>query len=85
MDIDKKNTVLDAWERIGGGRVQHENANGNCVANEKGWGGAGQLNEPPWSWRPSSDDLGSGTYRAVVRATRASGAPARAFFKVISL
>ncbi|WP_437627825.1 hypothetical protein [Sorangium sp. So ce1151] len=85
VDIYKKNTTLDVWKRIGGGRVQYENVNGNCVANEKGWGGAGQLNEPPWSWHPSSDDLGSGTYRAVVRATRASGAPAKAFFKIFSI
>ncbi|WP_437311985.1 hypothetical protein [Sorangium sp. So ce388] len=85
VDIYKKNTLLDAWERIGGGRVQYEDVDGHCVVNEKGWGGAGQLNEPPWSWRPSSDDLGSGTYRAVVRATRASGAPAKAFFSILNL
>ncbi|XYI03688.1 hypothetical protein ACMHYB_29560 [Sorangium sp. So ce1128] len=84
VDIYKK-TIYDTWKRIGGGRVQYENVNGSCVGNEKGWGGAGQLNEPPWSWRPSSDELGSGTYRAVVRATRASGAPAKAFFRIISL
>ncbi|WP_437760674.1 hypothetical protein [Sorangium sp. So ce1389] len=85
VDIYKKNTLLDAWERIGGGRVQYEDVNGNCVVNEKGWTGSGQLNEPSWSWRPSSDDLGSGTYRAVVRATRASGAPAKAFFRILNL
>ncbi|WP_437641726.1 hypothetical protein [Sorangium sp. So ce854] len=85
VDIYKKNDDVDAWVRIGGGRVQYENVNGSCVGNEKGWGGGGQLNEPSWDWRPSPDELGSGTYRAVVRATRASGAPAKAFFRILNL
>ncbi|WP_434048440.1 MULTISPECIES: hypothetical protein [Sorangium] len=84
VDIYKKNGD-GAWVRIGGGRVQYENVNGSCVGNEKGWSGGGQLNEPSWSWHPSSDELGSGTYRAVVRATRASGAPAKAFFRILSI
>ncbi|WP_437663493.1 hypothetical protein [Sorangium sp. So ce1182] len=84
VDIYKLNGD-NAWVRIGGGRVQYENVNGSCKDNEKGWNGGGQLNEPSWDWRPSEDELGNGTYRAVVRATRASGAPAKAFFKIVTI